>query len=65
MLNFQCSHKNIKDKIVRCYYKTTINHELDHPPYSNKVATLKIKMMIAKLRTNSHEVHSVTRDGGF
>ena len=65
MLNFQCNHKNIKDKIESCYNKTTLNHELDHSPCNNKVATLKIKMMIAKLKTNSHEVHSVTRDGGF
>ena len=48
--------------IKPCYYKTTIHYKLDHHSYYNKVATL-IFFMIAKLRTNSHKLHKVTRDG--
>ena len=44
------------------YYKTTIHYELDHPFYHNEVATLEKNFMIIKLRTNSHELHNVTRD---
>ena len=48
-----------KDKTM-CYYKNTINIKLDHPSPNWLQASRLKKLMVAKLRTNLHELYGET-----
>ena len=44
------------------YYKDVVNHNLEDQNYLYVLTSVKKKISIAKIRTNSHELHS---EGGF
>ena len=50
--------KDLEDKIKLRYYKDVINHTLEDQNYLPVLTSSKKKINIAKIRTNSHELHS-------
>lgn len=58
VIQFFWNDDNIKDKRKLSYYKNIINPKLEHPSYPHKIINFKKKLVVAKLRTNSHELHS-------
>ena len=52
--------KELEGKRKLRYYKEVINPTLDNQNYLSMLTSTKKKMNIAKIRTNSHELHSET-----
>ena len=52
--------KELEEKIKLRYYKDAINHNLEDQNYLSVLPSVKKKKNIAKIRTNSHELHSET-----
>ena len=52
--------KDLEEKGKLRYYKDVINHNLDDQNYLSIFLSVKKKISIAKIRTNSHELHSET-----
>ena len=52
--------KELEEKIKLRYYKYLINPNLEDQNYLSVLTSVKKKMSIAKIRTNSHEPHSET-----
>jgi hypothetical protein len=50
----------IKEKRKLTYYKDVINHNLENQNYLSVLTSVKTKISIAKIRTNSHELHTET-----
>ena len=48
----------IKKKQQLAYRTNIINPKFEPPSYTHKITNLKKKLVITKLRTNSHEQHS-------
>jgi len=53
--------KVLKDKTKLIYYKEVINPNLEDQKYLSTLISSKKKINIAKIRTNSHELHSEIR----
>ena len=51
-------NKELEDKRKLKYYKEVINTNLEHPKYLSILTSVKKKINSAKIRTNSHELHS-------
>jgi hypothetical protein len=56
-----CCDKELEEKRKLRYYKDVINHNLEDQNYLSIFPSVKKKISIAKIRTNSHEIHSETR----
>jgi len=54
------SHKELKGKMKLRYYNEVINPNLEYQKYLSLLSTLKKKINIATIRTNSHDIHSET-----
>jgi hypothetical protein len=52
--------KELEEKIKLRYYKDVINPNLEDQNYLSVLTSVKKKINIAKIRTNSHELHSET-----
>ena len=52
--------KDLADKRKLSYYKKVINPSLEDQKYLSILTSSKKKINIAKIRTNSHELHSET-----
>ena len=52
--------KDLEAKRKLRYYKDPINHTLEDQKYLSVLTSSKKKINIAKIRTNSHELHSET-----
>ena len=52
--------KDLEDKIKLRYYKEVINPTLEDQKYLSVLTSSKKKINIAKIRTNSHELHNET-----
>ena len=50
----------VKRKLI--YYKEVINHNLEDQKYLFVLTSVKKKTNIAKIRTNSHEIHNERRN---
>ena len=50
--------KELEEKIKLRYYKDVINPNLEDQNYLSILPSVKKKISIAKIRTNSHELHS-------
>jgi hypothetical protein len=50
--------KELEEKIKLRYYKDVINPNLEDQNYLSLLASVKRKINISKVRTNSHELHS-------
>ena len=55
-----CCEKDLEAKIKLRYYKEVINPTLEDQKYLSVLISTKKKINIAKIRTNSHELHSET-----
>ena len=55
--------KDLAAKRKLRYYKEVINPTLEHQKYLSILTSSKKKINIAKIRTNSHELHSETWHG--
>ena len=53
--------KHLEGKRKLRYYKEVINCNLEDQKYLSVVTSSRKKINIAKIRTNSHELHSETR----
>jgi hypothetical protein len=53
-------NKELEDKRKLRYYKEVINPNLEDQKYLSVITSLKKKINIAKIRMNSHELHSET-----
>jgi hypothetical protein len=53
--------KGLEKKIKLRYYKDAINPNLEDQTYLFVLPSVKKKISIANIRTNSHELHSETR----
>ena len=53
--------KDIEEKRKLRYYKDVINPNLEDQNYLSVLPSVKKKISFAKIRTNSHELHSETR----
>jgi hypothetical protein len=53
-------NKELEGKIKLRYYKEVINPNLEDKKYLSVLTSVKKKINIAKIRTNSHELHSET-----
>jgi hypothetical protein len=51
-------NKELKGKIKLRYYKEVINHNLENQNDLSLLTSVKMKINIAKIITNSHEFHS-------
>jgi hypothetical protein len=54
--------KELEDKIKLRYYKEVVNPNLEYQKYLSVLTSIKKKINIAKIRTNSHELHSETQN---
>jgi hypothetical protein len=52
--------KELEKKRKLRYYKDVINHNLEDQNYLSVLPSVKKKISIAKIRTNSHKLHSET-----
>jgi hypothetical protein len=52
--------KELEEKEKLRYYKDVINHNLEDQNYLFVLPSVKKKISIAKIRTNSYEFHSET-----
>jgi hypothetical protein len=52
--------KELEEKRKLRYYKDVINPNLEDQNYLSVLPSVKKKISIAKIRTNSHELHSET-----
>ena len=52
--------KELEEKRKLRYYKDVINPNLEYKNYLSVLPSIKKKISIAKIRTNSHELHSET-----
>jgi hypothetical protein len=52
--------KELEEKIKSRHYKDVINPNLEDQNYLSVFPSVKKKISIAKIRTNSHELHSET-----
>jgi hypothetical protein len=52
--------KELGEKRKLRYYKDVINHNLEDQNYLSVFTSVKRKISITKIRTNSHELHSET-----
>ena len=52
--------ENLEDKRKLIYYKEVINPNLEYQNCLSVLTNIKKKIHIAKIRTNSHELHSET-----
>jgi hypothetical protein len=50
--------KELEEKRKLRYYKDVINPNLEHQNYLSVFPSVKKKISIAKIRTNSHKLHS-------
>jgi hypothetical protein len=57
--NMWCD-KELEDKRKLRYYKEVVNPNLEDQKYLSVLRSEKKKINIAKIRTNSHELHSET-----
>jgi hypothetical protein len=57
--NMWCD-KELEEKRKLRYYKDVINPNLEDQNYLSVLPSVKKKISIAKIRTNSHELHSET-----
>jgi hypothetical protein len=57
--NLWCD-KELEDKIKLRYYKEVVNPNLEDQKYLSVLTSVKKRINIAKIRTNSHELHSET-----
>jgi hypothetical protein len=48
----------MENKKKTIYYKEIISHKLEDQNYLSSVSNIKNKINIAKIRTNSHALHS-------
>ena len=55
-----CCEKDLEAKIKLRYYKEVVNPTLEDQKYLSVLTNSKKKINIAKIRTNSHELHSET-----
>ena len=53
--------KELEDKRKLRYYKEVINPNLEDQKYLSILTSVKNKISIAKIKTNSHELHSEIR----
>jgi len=53
--------KELKGKRKLRYYKEVINHKLEYQNYLFVLTSVKKKISISEIRTNSHELHSETK----
>jgi hypothetical protein len=53
--------KELEEKIKLRYYKDVINPNLEYKNYLSILPSGRKKIIIAKIRTNSHELHSETQ----
>jgi hypothetical protein len=53
-------NKELEEKIKLKYYKDVFNPNLEDQNYLSILPSVKKKISIAKIRTNSHELHSET-----
>ena len=53
--------KELEDKRKLWYYKEVINPNLEDQKYLSILTSVKNKISIAKIKTNSHELHSEIR----
>ena len=51
---------DLEEKIKLRYYKEVINPNLEDQNYLSILKSLKKNLIISKIRTNSHELHSKT-----
>jgi hypothetical protein len=56
-----CHHKELEDKRKLRYYKEVINPNLEDQKYLSVLISTNKKINIAKIRTNSYELHSEIR----
>jgi hypothetical protein len=59
--NNMCCDKELEDKKKLRYYKVVVNPNLEDQKYLSVLTSPKKKINFAKIRTNSHDLHSVTR----
>jgi hypothetical protein len=52
--------KRVRGKRKLRYYKEIINPNLEDQNYLSMLTSVKKKISIAKIRTNSHELHTET-----
>jgi hypothetical protein len=57
--------KELEEKRKLWYYKDVINPNLEDQNYLSVLPSVKKTISIAKIRTNSHELHSETGVGQF
>ena len=57
--------ENLEDKRKLIYYKEAINLNLEYQNYLSVLTNIKKKIHIAKIRMNSHEMHSEIEFGPF
>jgi hypothetical protein len=50
--------KELEDKIELRYYKEVVNPNFENKKYLFVLTTIKKKINIVKIRSNSHELHS-------
>jgi hypothetical protein len=58
--NMWCDKELVDNRKLR-YYKDVVNPNLEDQNYLSVLKRAKKKIIIAKIRTNSHELHSETR----
>jgi hypothetical protein len=52
--------KELEEKRELRYYKDVINHNLEDQNYLSVLPSVRKKISISKIKTNSHELHSET-----
>jgi hypothetical protein len=52
------THNELEEKRKLRYYKDVINPNLEDQNYLSVLPSVKKKLSIAKIRTDSHELHS-------
>jgi hypothetical protein len=57
--------KELEEKRKLRYYKDVINPNLEYQNYLSVLTSVKKKISLAKIRTNSHELHSELGFGQF
>ena len=55
-----CCDKELEEKRKLMYYKYVINPNLEDQNYLSVLSSVKKKVSISKISTNSHELHSET-----
>jgi hypothetical protein len=58
-----CKDKDLEEKRKLRYYKDVINHNLEDQNYLFVLTSVKKKISISKIRTNSHVLRSIVKLG--